>query len=144
MRNWKIVISACLLLTAMRLIVITVVALTAGPIDARPVAAHHSFAAVFVRERPIEVMGTVTKVEWTNPHVWFYVDVASDGKTENWAFEMGSPSGLIRRGWNHTSLQVGHVVTVAGVRARDGSLTAAVRTVKLSTGHSLFGAQITQ
>jgi hypothetical protein len=121
------------------------VAAAAVSVSALPaVAAHHSFAAVFDRERPIELTGTVTKLEWANPHVWFYIDVANDGRIENWGFEMGSPSGLIRRGWNHNSLQVGHVVTVAGVRARDGSLTGAVRTVKLSTGQSLFGAQITQ
>jgi hypothetical protein len=107
--------------------------------------AHHSFAAVFDRDQPIELSGTVTKVEWTNPHVWFYVDVKNEnGSIENWGFEMGSPSGLIRRGWNHESLQAGHVVTVAGVRARDGSLRSAVRTVTLSTGQSLFGAQVLQ
>ena len=128
----------------MRLNVMIAAAAAAVSIYALPAGAHHSFAAVFDRERPIELTGTVTKVEWTNPHVWFYIDVANDGRIENWGFEMGSPSGLIRRGWNHNSLQVGHTVTVAGVRARDGSLTGAVRTVKLSTGQSLFGAQITQ
>jgi hypothetical protein len=128
----------------MRLNLMIAAAAAAVSIYALPARAHHSFAAVFDRERPIELTGTVTKVEWTNPHVWFYIDVANDRRIENWGFEMGSPSGLIRRGWNHNSLQVGHVVTVAGVRARDGSLTGAVRTVKLSTGQSLFGAQITQ
>jgi hypothetical protein len=128
----------------MRLNVTIAAAAAAVLICTLPAVAHHSFAAVFDRERPIELTGTVTKVEWTNPHVWFYVDVKNDSRIENWGFEMGSPSGLIRRGWNHNSLQVGHVVTVAGVRARDGSLTGAVRTVKLSTGQSLFGAQITQ
>jgi len=107
-----------------------------------PAAAHHSFAAVFDRDRPVELTGTVTKVEWTNPHVWFYIDVKNEsGALDNWGFEMGSPAGLIRRGWNHTHLQTGHVVTVSGVRARDGSLRGAVLTVKLSTGQSLFGAQ---
>jgi hypothetical protein len=129
----------------MRLNLMMAIVVAAVSISALPaVAAHHSFAAVFDRERPIELTGTVTKVEWTNPHVWFYIDVANDGRIDNWGFEMGSPSGLIRRGWNHNSLQVGHVVSVVGVRARDGSLTAAVRAVKLSTGQSLFGAQITQ
>jgi len=127
-----------------RLNVMIATAAAGMSIFALPAVAHHSFAAVFDRERPIEFTGTVTKVEWANPHVWFYVDVANNGRIENWGFEMGSPSGLIRRGWNHNSLQVGHTVTVGGVRARDGSLTGAVRTVKLSTGQSLFGAQITQ
>ena len=107
-----------------------------------PASAHHSFAAVFDRDQPIEISGTVTDVEWLNPHVWFYVDVQNeDGKIENWGFELGSPNGLIRRGWNHNSLQVGDEVSVVGVSARDGSQRAAVRTVTLSTGQSLFGAQ---
>jgi len=128
----------------MRRRVITMLGITAVVVYALPVLAHHSFSAVFDRERPIELTGTVTKVEWTQPHVWFYIDVERDGKIENWGLEMGSPSGLIRRGWKHNSLQVGHVVTVAGVRARDGTLRGAIRTVKLSTGESLFGAQVIQ
>ena len=104
--------------------------------------AHHSFAAVFDRDKPIEVTGTVTDVEWLNPHVWFYVNVQNEaGEIESWGFEMGSPNGLIRRGWNYSSLQVGDEVSVVGVLARDGSQRAAVRTVTLSTGQSLFGAQ---
>jgi hypothetical protein len=107
-----------------------------------PSPAHHSFAAVFDPEQPVELSGTVTGIEWMNPHVWFYIDIEGDnGAIENWGFEMGSPNGLIRRGWNHQSLQVGQVVTVAGVRARDGSTRAAVRTVTLADGRSLFGAQ---
>ncbi len=107
-----------------------------------PVSAHHSFAAVFDRDQPVELTGTVTDVEWLNPHVWFYVDVQDEsGEIENWGFEMGSPNGLIRRGWNHNSLRVGDEVSVVGVLARDGSQRAAVRTVTLSTGQSLFGAQ---
>jgi hypothetical protein len=104
--------------------------------------AHHSFASVFDKNQPLELTGTVTKVEWMNPHVWFYIDVQKKGgETENWGFEMGSPNGLVRRGWAHDALQVGAVVTVVGVRARDGSHSGSVRTVTLSTGESLFGAQ---
>ena len=105
--------------------------------------AHHSFAAVFDRDSPVEMTGTVTRVEWTNPHAWFFVDVENDnGEIENWAFEMGSPNHLRRRGWNRNSLQIGEVVTIAGSRARNGSTTGAVRTVTLvSTGQSLFGGQ---
>ena len=103
---------------------------------------HHSFASVFDKESPINLTGTVTKVEWMNPHTWFYVDVENeDGVVENWALEMGSPNTLVRRGWNHNSLQVGHMVTVAGFRARERELTGAVRSVTLSTGERLFGAQ---
>jgi hypothetical protein len=104
--------------------------------------AHHSFSAVFDADQPIALSGRVTEVEWLNPHVWFFVDVdADDGEVQNWGFEMGSPNGLIRRGWRHDSLQPGQVVTVEGVRARDGSQRAAVRSVSLPDGTSLFGAQ---
>ncbi len=107
-----------------------------------PVTAHHSFAAVFDYDRPVEITGTVTAVEWLNPHVWFYVDAQNEqGETESWAFEMGSPNRLMRSGWHQNSMQPGQTVTVAGSLARDGSLKAAVETVKLSTGEELFGAQ---
>lgn len=105
-------------------------------------AAHHSFGAVFDRDRSVEVTGIVTQIEWRNPHVWFYVDVENgEGEIENWAFELGSPNALIRRGWNYKTLQVGNTVTVHAARARDGSLRGAVLTVTLPSGKSLFGAQ---
>ena len=123
----------------MRTIILSVAAATAS-VSAIPTFAHHSFNAVFDRERPVELMGRVTQIEWMNPHVWFYIDVENEqGDVEN--FEMGSPNGLIRRGWNHNSLEVGQMVTVVGALARDGSQRAAVRTVTLPTGESLFGAQ---
>jgi len=107
-----------------------------------PAVAHHSFAATFDGEQSIELTGTVTEIDWRNPHVWFYVDIENEqGETENWGFEMGSPNGLIRLGWSRNSLEVGHVVTVSGARARDGSRRSSVRTVTLSTGESLFGAR---
>ena len=109
---------------------------------AAPSAAHHAFVAVFDRDSPINLTGAVTKVEWMNPHTWFYIDVENeDGVVENWALEMGSPNTLVRRGWNHNSLQAGHMVTVIGFRARERELTGAVRSVTLSTGERLFGAQ---
>lgn len=107
-----------------------------------PGMAHHSFVSVFDRDRPVEVTGTVTAIEWLNPHVWFYVDVENeDGEIVNWGFEMGSPNRLARLGWNHRSLEVGQVITVSGSRARDNGLRAAVLKVTLSTGEELFGAQ---
>ncbi len=109
---------------------------------AAPSAAHHAFAAVFDRDSPINLTGTVTKVEWMNPHTWFYIDVENDdGEIENWALEMGSPTTLVRRGWSHDTLQAGQVVIVFGARARDGSMRGAVRTVTLDNGEKLFGAQ---
>jgi len=104
--------------------------------------AHHSFSAVFDADRPIELMGTVTKVEWMNPHVWFWVDVENDdGSVESWAFEMGSPNRLQRYGWHQNSMPVGQVILVVGSRARDGSMKAAVDSVVLPGGRELFGAQ---
>lgn len=107
-------------------------------------AAHHSFAAIFDASKPVTVTGTVTKLEWMNPHTWIYLDVEGEGgKTEAWAFELGSPNRLMRFGWNQNSLPNGATVTITGSRARDGSLKAAVDTVTMPDGKRLFGAQDT-
>jgi hypothetical protein len=112
------------------------------PLLTIPALAHHSFSAVFDADRPVEFTGTVTRVEWFNPHVWFYLDVENDdGTVDNWALEMGSPNRLQRYGWHQGSLPPGQVITVTGSRARDGSLKAAVDTVVLDDGRELFGAQ---
>lgn len=104
-----------------------------------PVVAHHSFAAEFDAEAPIELTGTVTKVEWMNPHTFFYIDVETQsGDYEHWALELGSPNGLARRGWTRDSMQVGDEVSVSGFRARDGSLKGNARSVVLSSGKQLF------
>ena len=109
-----------------------------------PAAAHHSFSAIFDSAKPVTVTGTVSRVEWMNPHTWIYLDVKKDnGSVEPWAFEMGSPNRLMRYGWNQDSLKSGTTVTIAGSRARDGSLKAAVDTVSLRDGKRLFGAQDT-
>jgi len=106
---------------------------------AAAVFAHHSFAAEFDSDSPIELTGVVTKVEWMNPHTFFYVDVETDnGDYENWALELGSPNGLMRQGWNRNSLRIGHIVNVTGSRAKDGSLKGNVRSVVLETGERLF------
>ncbi len=107
-----------------------------------PASGHHSFAAVFDANDPITLTGTVTRVEWMNPHTWFYIDVTNArGTVDNWGIEMGGPNGLMRRGWTRNSLQVGDVVTVVGSRARNGSFNGAGETVTLSTGQSLFAGQ---
>lgn len=104
--------------------------------------AHHAFVSVFDPDKPIDLMGRVTKIEWANPHVWFYIDVVDeDGDVNNWGFEMGSPNTLVRRGWSHDSLKIGDVVVVSGALARDGTDRAAVRSVTMSTGERLFGGQ---
>lgn len=89
----------------------------------RPVLAHHSFAAEFDSEKPITLTGVVTKVEWTNPHVWFYINVKDEksGTVTNWGAEMGPPHGLQRRGWRQNTLKIGDAVTVAGSMAKNGA-----------------------
>jgi len=105
-------------------------------------AAHHSFAAEFDANSPIELTGVVTKVEWMNPHTFFYIDVEGEnGEYQNWALELGSPNGLMRRGWTRDSLKVGDVVTVSGSRARDGSFKGNARSVVLANGKRLFNGQ---
>ena len=111
---------------------------------ALPAAAHHSFAAIFDSAKPVKVTGTVTRIEWMNPHTWIYLDVKKDdGAPEAWAFELGSPNRLMRYGWNQDSLATGTIITITGSRARDGSLKAAADKVTLPDGKQLFGAQET-
>ena len=107
-------------------------------------AAHHSFSAEFDARQPFKLTGTVTKVEWTNPHVFFYLDIVDEqsGATTNWAFEMGNVNALMRAGWTRNSLKLGDRVTVEGSRARDGSPLGNAATVILAaTGQRLFTAQ---
>ena len=108
-----------------------------------PVAAHHSSTAEFDAAKPFKLTGVVTKIEWQNPHTFFYLDITDDQtkKVTNWAFEMGSPNGLMRNGWTRNTLKVGDVVSVEGSLARDGSPYGNARTVILtSTGKRLFAA----
>src|SRR5215510_1087034 len=96
-----------------------------------PVFAHHSFAAEFDSAKPVNLTGVVTKVEWMNPHVYFYVDVKDPqtGKVTNWGCEMGSPNGLTRQGWTRNTLKIGMVIRVEGSAAKDGSSVANARNV---------------
>jgi hypothetical protein len=103
--------------------------------------AHHSFAAEFDATKPIKLTGKVTKVEWYNPHVWFYIDVKDEktGAVVNWGAEMNSPNSLMRLGWNRNSMKLDDMVTVDGSLAKDGSKHLNARTVVLaSTGQRLF------
>jgi len=106
-----------------------------------PIFAHHSFAAEYDANKSVTLTGTVTKVEWMNPHARFYIDVKNEkGNVENWEMELGSPNGLMRAGWNRNSLKVGDVVTVYGNLAKDGSKLANARKVVLADGTPVLGA----
>jgi hypothetical protein len=97
--------------------------------------AHHSFAAEFDASKPIELHGVVTKVEWTNPHTYFFMEVENaEGGYDEWALEMGSPNGLMRRGWTRNTLEIGTELLVRGTRARDGSFKGNATTVVLAEG----------
>ena len=99
--------------------------------SAAPLVAHHSFAAEFDATKRVQLTGVVTKVEWTNPHVWFYVNVKDEttGKLVNWGAEMGSPNALNRTGWTRNTIKIGMVVTFNGALAKDGSNRVNTNTV---------------
>ena len=104
-----------------------------------PAIAHHSFAAEYDREKPIKLVGVVTKMEWINPHAWIHLDVKkSDGKVEKWEIETGNPNALIRRGFTKASLPQGTEITVEGYQAKDGGMRANGRDLVLKDGKKLF------
>jgi hypothetical protein len=106
-----------------------------------PAHAHHSFAAVFDSTKPVTVTGTITRVEWLNPHIWFYVDVKEpNGVVTQWGFSGAPPGVLMRRGITKDVLKIGAVVNVEGFRARDGSNNASGGSVKFPDGRNVFTA----
>jgi hypothetical protein len=106
-----------------------------------PVLAHHSFEAEYDFNKPMKVTGTVTKVEWMNPHAHFYVDVKDEsGKVTNWNFELGAIPVLLKQGWKRDSLKMGDQVTIEGFLPKDGTKAMAnARRVTLADGRRVFG-----
>jgi hypothetical protein len=101
-----------------------------------PVLAHHSFSAEYDAQKPVTFKGYVTKLEWMNPHVWFYVEVKDDSGNviQKWDCEAGNPNALARQGWRRDSLKIGDLITVEGSRAKDGSFTMNARSIVLASG----------
>ena len=103
------------------------------------ISAHHSFAAEYDATKPVTLKGAVTRVEWTNPHARFYVDVKDEsGSVTNWNFELASPNVLVRNGWTRNSLKIGDEVTIQGSLAKDGAKMANARVVTLADGRRVF------
>ena len=109
-----------------------------------PLLAHHSFQAEFDVKKPVTLNGVVTKIEWMNPHAWFYMDVADDkGNVEHWQIETGAPIELVRRGWRKSDLKVGDHVTVQAFRAKDATNTVSARMVTFPDGRKVFSGSAT-
>ena len=118
------------------LTLITVLALSASAV---PASAHHAFASEFDARHPVKFTGTITKMEWINPHAWMHVEVKKpDGTAENWMIEAGTPNMLFRRGVNKNSVKPGMEVVIDGYQAKDGSRRANGRDVTLPDGRKLF------
>ncbi len=123
----------------MRRLMATVGAGLATWLVAAPAWTHHAFSAEFDAAKPVKLHGTVTKMEWVNPHSWMHLQVKrADGKVENWMIELGPPGALVRRGWSKASIPTGMELNVEGYQAKDGTNKANGRDVVLPDGRRLF------
>ena len=119
-----------------------VMALAIAASFGRPLSAHHSFAAEYDSNKPVNVKGAVTKIEWNNPHVYFYIDVRDEktAKVTNWAFEMGAPAVIQRSGWKRNTMKIGDMVIVTGSQAKSGRPHGNARTVTMASTGQRLGA----
>ncbi|HYK60681.1 MAG TPA: DUF6152 family protein [Bryobacteraceae bacterium] len=125
----------------MRLNSFTVLAVVGAALAAAPVMAHHSFAAEYDSKKPVKLTGTITKIDWMNPHVYFFMDVEDEGgKVTSWGFEMGPPNLLQRAGWTKNTMKIGDVVVVDGTLAKDGTNQGNARTVTMASTGKRLGA----
>jgi Family of unknown function (DUF6152) len=127
--------------TFVRNILLAGLCVAALGVAALPAAAHHSFPAQYDVNQAVKLTGKVTKVEWTNPHIFIYIDVANEttGEVVNWALELGGPNALLRLGWKRDSLKTDDVITIEGSLARDGSKLANARTILMvATGKTML------
>ena len=117
-------------------------ALIAAAATAMPLVAHHSFSAEYDSKQPVTLKGAVTKIEWMNPHVYFYIDVKDEqtGRVANWAWEMGAPAVIQRNGWTRNSMKIGDLVIVEGTRAKNGSTHGNARSVIMASTGKKLGA----
>ncbi len=121
---------------------LAVLSVVGGLLVAVPISAHHSFMAEFDQRKPVILTGSVTGVEWQNPHTYFYMDVKDEsGKVVNWRLETGSPGALMLRGWTRETIKVGDHLVVQGYRAKEIPNVAAARSVTMTDGRTIFGGQ---
>jgi hypothetical protein len=126
----------------MQRIVASLILICALLLPVMPAVAHHAFATEFDAQKPVSMKGIVTKIDWVNPHVWFYINVKKDdGAIENWGFEMGGPNSLRTSGWTKDTMKIGDEVIVEGSLAKNGSRNVNAKNVTMaSTGKKLLAA----